>query len=248
METRPDSDTSICASCGKHVDATARFCGFCGQELAAQSRATPPTSSPYSELSVPATSYLIPTQRVLFMMLVSQGLYLFYWFYLTWKQYKQHTGAEAYPVWHALCLLVPIFRLFVVHAHMRSFKRLMTDADVPSSISVGGSVLMVFAVVVLNLVGLFLGGALTGEVPFVGWPPVGTVALSAISIAVTVAMLVHVQGNLNHYWESLNGGPLPPTRIGSGEVVFAVLGVVSWLLTAAALAGIIDPASPPTIQ
>ena len=248
METRPDSDTLTCASCGKDVEVSARFCGFCGVKVDDQ----PPLVQSVHSLPFPVrladASYLIPTQRILLMTLVSQGMYLFYWFYLTWKQYKVHTGAEAYPVWHALCLLVPIYRLFVVHAHMRSFKQLMTDANVPSSINVGGSVLMVFAVVVLNLVGLFLSGAITGEVPFAGWPPVGTIALSVIAIAITVAMLVHVQGNLNHYWETLNGGPLPPTRIGSGEVVFAILGVVSWLLTAATLAGIIDPASPPAIQ
>ena len=30
--------------------------------------------------------------------------YLFYWFYLTWRQYRDHTGDTAYPVWHALTL------------------------------------------------------------------------------------------------------------------------------------------------
>ncbi len=248
METRPNSDTLTCGSCGKDVEVSARFCGFCGQEIAAPSRATPPTSSPYSELSVPATSYLLPVQRVLLLTLVSLGLYLFYWFYLTWKQYQEHTGEEAYPVWHALCMLVPIYRLFVVHRHMRSFKKLMADAGVPSSISVSGTVLMVFAATLLNLVGPILSGAFTDGVPVAGWPPAGTLLLSLVSFLITVAIPVHVQGNLNHYWESLNGGPLPPAKMGSGEVFFAVLGALLWLLIAGMLTGIISPAPPPTIQ
>ena len=46
--------------------------------------------------------------RILVMAVLSFGLYLLYWFYLTWKQYRDQTSQEAFPVWHALSLLVPI--------------------------------------------------------------------------------------------------------------------------------------------
>ena len=32
---------------------------------------------------------------------VSAGLYLLYWFYLTWKHFRDSTDRDAYPVWHA---------------------------------------------------------------------------------------------------------------------------------------------------
>ena len=72
-------------------------------------------------------NYLPPT-RILLMAVLSYGLYLFYWFYLTWKQYRDHTGREAFPVWHALTLVVPIYGLFRTHAHVRSFKELMVNS------------------------------------------------------------------------------------------------------------------------
>ena len=39
--------------------------------------------------------YHISLKRVLFMTVLSVGLYLFYWFYITWKRYRDHTQAEA---------------------------------------------------------------------------------------------------------------------------------------------------------
>ena len=71
------------------------------------------------------------------MAVLSYGLYLFYWLYLTWKQYRDHTGQEVFPVWHALTLAVPIYGLFRTHAHVRSFKELMFSSGVTSTLSPG---------------------------------------------------------------------------------------------------------------
>ena len=79
-------------------------------------------------------NYISPT-RLLVMLVLSYGLYLFYWLYLTWKQYRDHTGQRVFPVWHALTQFVPIYKWFRFHAHVRVYKELMTDSDVPSSLS-----------------------------------------------------------------------------------------------------------------
>ena len=81
--------------------------------------------------------------RVLVMSVLSYGLYLVYWFYRTWKQYRDHTGTEAYPVWHALTLFVPIYGLFRTHAHMRCYQELMVKDRVATTISPGGAVVLV---------------------------------------------------------------------------------------------------------
>ena len=248
METRPDSDTSICASCGKHVDATARFCGFCGQEIAVPSRATRPTSSPYLELSVPATSYLLPVQRVLLLTLVSHGLYFFYWFYLTWKHYQEHTGEEAYPVWHALSLLVPIYSLFRIHAHMRSFRDLMGEANVPTSINAGMAVLLIFVTWSLDLAALQLNGGIAGAAPVYDWGPFAAFGLTLVSILILAGVVTQVQGNLNRYWENISHGPLSPARIYPSEVLFCMIGVLTWIATFSVLLGLVDPLPTPDPQ
>jgi hypothetical protein len=55
-------------------------------------------------LGVREMDVLISPARVVLVSALSYGLYLVYWFYLTWKHYRDHTGREAYPVWHALSL------------------------------------------------------------------------------------------------------------------------------------------------
>ena len=248
METRPNSNTLTCASCGKHVDAPARFCGFCGQELAAQSRATPLASSQYAELSVPAASYLIPTQRVLLMTLVSHGLYFFYWFYLTWKHYQEHTGEEAYPVWHALSLLVPIYSLFRIHAHMRSFRDLMNEASVPTSINALMTVFLIFGTWLMDLAALQINGGIAGAAPVSEWGPWAAFGLTVLSILILAGVVTHVQGNLNRYWQNISHGPLSPARIYPSEVFFCMIGVLTWIATFSVLLGLVDPLPTPDPQ
>lgn len=54
----------------------------------------------------------ISAPRIYALSVVSFGLYLFYRLYRTWEQYRQHTGASVYPVWHALAMPVPIYGWF----------------------------------------------------------------------------------------------------------------------------------------
>ena len=129
-------ETRICPNCSATVEPGDAYCRACGRELAA--------------LQPPLRYRLSPT-RVVFMSILSGGLYLFYWFYLTWKQYRDHAGKEAYPVWHALTLLVPIYSFFRMHAHVRSFKELMTNGRVTNSLSAGWAVFILVVLVVLNI-------------------------------------------------------------------------------------------------
>ena len=96
------------------------------------------------------------------MSILSGGLYLLYWSYLTWKQYRDHARREAFPVWHALTLLVPIYGIFRMHAHVRTYKEIMQAASVTTTLSASGAV---YAMVGISI----LGGA-TFLLSLVLWP------------------------------------------------------------------------------
>ena len=96
----------------------------------------------------------ISSRRLLGMLVLSYGLYLFYWFYLTWKQYRDHTGQEGFPVWHALTLFVPIYKWFRFHAHVRVYKELMINSGVPNSLSPIWTVVVMIIASWLFLLGL----------------------------------------------------------------------------------------------
>lgn len=63
--------------------------------------------------------------------------------------------------------------------------------------------------------------------------------LDLASIAVVLGLLLHVQQNLNRYWASLDNVTLVDLNVGAGEVILAVVGVLTWIIS---LISIISPA------
>ena len=113
-------------------------------ELAAQGTTVPTTATQTVETptvtATPELATIISTERIVLLSILTYGLYLLYWFYLTWKHYRDHTKKEAYPVWHALTLFVPVYGLFRTHGHVRSFKELGLGSGVRTSLSPGWAV------------------------------------------------------------------------------------------------------------
>ena len=205
-----------CTSCGAEVQAEASFCQACGR---AQGGAVAAVGG-----------YRISPTRIVVMSILSLSLYLFYWLYITWKQYRDHTGQRVYPVWHALTQFVPIYALFRVHAHARSFKELMTSANVQTNISPGGAVVSVLVYGVVNYIGIRPSfGEITEDVAL------AFTLIDILSVTIIAWVLLHLQGNINRYWDSMAGSEVANARIGVGEVIFTVMGVFLWLNTFATL-------------
>ena len=226
-----------CPYCAHQVESNHIFCGGCGKALPAESTADPEealTGQPPRTLA-----YRISPTRILVMTFLSDGLYLFYWFYITWQQYRDHTGNQVFPMWHTLSLMIPIYGLFRTHAHMRSFKELMQDTGVFCSIEVGWAVVLVLISTALDNASLRVNGGFFnfGEVSFEA--ALISALLDLASIAVVLGLLLHVQQNLNRYWASLDNVTLVDLNVGAGEVILAVVGVLTWIIT---LISIISPA------
>jgi hypothetical protein len=184
----------------------------------------------------PALPYLLSPTRVLVMTVLTYGLYLFYWFYLTCRQYRDHTGHPVFPVWHTLTLLVPIYGLFRVHAHIRFFRELMVGANVPCSLSAGWSVVLVMVSSALAWASFRVSGgfeALTAGEAVTREAARATALLDGVGMVVVAGLLLSAQGNLNRYWASLPNVKLVSARIGVGEVVFVIIGILSWANTLA---------------
>ena len=207
-----------CTSCGTEVLADARFCQSCGSALATPALAR-------------VERYRISPNRIVVMSILSWSFYLFYWMYLTWKHYRDHTREVAYPVWHAMAVGVPIYGYFRAHAHARSFKELMTDAGVETTINPGR---VVFWVVVYSGLAFIENQSLFSSEISQGAAFVITM-IDIISVVIVIGMLQHLQRNLNQYWDSVAGSPVANARIGVGEVIIAVLGVLAWADTLATL-------------
>ena len=225
-----------CSHCGTQVQTSDLFCRSCGRPLANQSEvesAAPTGAEPASERATPPVLFTaISTQRVALMTVISYGLYLFYWFYMTWKQYRDYTKKEAYPVWHAMTLSVPIYGLFRAHAHVRTYKELATSDGIPTSLSPCWAVAGVAVSSVLEWASSLLALASSGAA-------VASAFLEILAIAIVAVVLVHVQRNLNAYWKSVKGVNVAPARTSVSEIAVGILGAFSWFLTIGSVAGII---------
>lgn len=220
-----------CRRCGAEVQPLDTFCSACGNVLPRpQSPVQSETSSApvtnvtvtTAETQVREMNVFISPARIIAVSILSFGYYFFYWFYLTWKHYRDYTRTENYPVWHALTLFVPVYYLFRVHAHIRSFKELMVEAGIPSNLSPGFVVVLVLVSNLLSLISWRL---------FFIEPSYGIIGLDIVVIGVDIGMLVWVQTNLNRYWGTIKDIHAINARIGVGEVIFILLGVLSWIGT-----------------
>ncbi|HAA94660.1 MAG TPA: hypothetical protein DCE26_03110 [Dehalococcoidia bacterium] len=204
----------FCANCGSEVGGTFNFCNVCGTATS----------------DTPVVGHPISLERVVVLSFLSFGLYIIYWFYLTWRQYRDHTGNEAYPVWHALAFVIPIYGWFRAHAHMRSYNELIRGAGLGTDIAVGGVVTALIVSVVLDNVALNFTGSWDYEGYSFGSALASAILYSA-SLLIGLAVLIHAQTNINRYWMSLDNVRLAPARLRVGEVVFSIIGALAWLDT-----------------
>ena len=89
----PDARPRFCTNCGSPVEPDGDFCQTCGSAIGLVPRAVvEPGLTDAGHLR-----HILSPERVVLMCILSSGFYLFYWFYLTWKHYRDHTGKEAFP-------------------------------------------------------------------------------------------------------------------------------------------------------
>lgn len=223
----------FCPYCSHQVESTHIFCGGCGKALPADSSTHPEVVQ--TEQPGPVLPYRISPNRILVMTLVSAGFYLFYWFYITWQQYRNHTGNKVFPTWHTLSLTIPGYGLFRTHAHMRVLKELLIDTGVPCTISVGWVIALVLFINLLGVASLFLPGGLFNDGAISFWVAFVRALLNMVSVAIVLGILQHVQQNLNRYWASLENVTVIDLNIGAGEIILGVIGVLTWIITVASL-------------
>ena len=206
-----------CANCRELNPSESNFCSSCGSN---EFKDIPPrlaTRLADGTEPVRSSAVRISTGRVILVSVLSSGLFLLYWFYLTWKQLADETGEEHYAVWHALSLVVPVYGLFRMHAHVRIIGELAVHQGVTSTMAPG------FAVVLLAVSNVLDWSSIrvTNDAALI--------VLSIISVVLTAALIVTAQEGLNSYWEKvLSPHSLSDVPVGVAEVVFVVLGIILW--------------------
>ena len=196
------SSVSYCPHCGAEIQGDSLFCGACGRPIVGGGDSGAP---------VP---YLISPARIILMSILTVGIYTIYWLYKTWQHYRDHTGAEAYPVWHGLTAVVPVYGSFRAHAHLRTFGELASAAG----LTVGFSPGLAFFAIIVGWLGIF-----------VGWSPALSLLVQIVSFIAGVWMMLHAQPRINYFWDQTYGARLRGVAFGKGEIILVIFGALIWL-------------------
>ena len=179
--------------------------------------------------------YYIPPNRIALLTMLSAGLYVFFWMYITWRHYRDHTGETAYPIFHALSLMVPVYQLFRLHAHMRVFQEMMETRGVPSTLNPLRAVLIYFGVILLGMVSIMI----PSEAPLSLSQQAAYVVIIVSQSALLAWMLWRAQANFNRLWQHRLGMRLGWMPLNPAEMAVTILGFIfGWGMLAVIL---IDP-------
>jgi hypothetical protein len=208
-----------------------RFCPRCGQymdALSLQPQKAAPVSSPLEEtfpLSDPLDSFRrrISLRRIVAMTALSYGLYLFYWAFITWKRYGQHTGTPAPAVLHALTLATPVYGWLRMAAHVRAYKALAERSGLAWRVAPARAAAALAAVTVLAWAPVALradGASFTDAV---------AVAVLGVGLTtVTAVLLQGLQRDINALWSRVLGDRLLDVEVRAWEVTLGMAGLVLW--------------------
>ena len=98
--------------------------------------------------------------RIISFTVVTAGLYIFYWLYVTWKQIRDRegttdSGERFFPVWHSLTMLVPVYGLFRLHRHGELIQNMAHESEIATSLN---PKLVVLLMVLNQILGLTSSG------------------------------------------------------------------------------------------
>ena len=205
----------VCAQCGQLNRSHANYCSACGAHGFAdvtleQGEAGPP----YLPLTPESYALRLSIARIIILSIVTSGMYVLYWLYLTWKHLQSETGDVHYPVWHALTFLVPVYGLFRIYKHVAVIQAVSQRAGVEALLS---------PVLAVTMVALYWPlGMLSANSESIGT----SVVLGLIGLALITTVVVRAQTTLNNYWSSVKGEALASVPFGAVEVVFVILVLV----------------------
>ena len=100
---------------------------------------------------------------------------------------------------------------------MRVIRDLADEAGLESSLSVGGAVVLWMVINGIDGATLRVNDALA------------LIVLSVISTILTTRLILWAQEGLNKYWERIKGTDLQEARIGVGEVLIVLIGLLLWV-------------------
>ncbi len=211
-----------CPHCGREIRSGALQCRYC-RAWFYDGSSTAPTAAPtvaptvagderavpsFDKVSRAEFSHAQPIRHLVWLAILSFGLYELYWFYRNWRAIKEHGAHEFSPGWRTLGLFVPIVNVFMVYHMFRLAYALAGSSERRPAFTPGRQTLAYFLLVAL------------ANVPGPLWP----------LTFLTVLPMIPVQVELNRYWASRQPGQPVRETFNAVETVILALGMLALMV------------------
>jgi hypothetical protein len=179
--------------------------------------------------------------RVIGLMIITSGLYLFYWFFVTKNQLKRELKNEQHVGWQTLGLLVPILNAFVLYWLYRDINRSRDTQKLPEFPAVWYVIIPIILICIAFLIGAGAIISIIGAIgsaannqndAALGLVGAGVITgLFALLLLVVAGILQYVfiglsVSKLNEFWDKRTGGKAEAAGWGKGEIAVIVVGVL----------------------
>ncbi|BDZ71945.1 zinc ribbon domain-containing protein [Methanobacterium petrolearium] len=211
---------NYCPECGEHVEKGSKKCGKCGTSFDMQKESGRSESSGvYGVDNVsndPSVSNVQPLNKLIWLIILTGGLYEIYWFYRNWRDFKKHKNLDISPGLRTVGLFIPLVNLYFVGTQFKDLKDYEEEANVkPFSI---------YTVIISWVVLSYLSVRLS----FYDNPLTGMISL-LLSFGLVIPFYM-VQKTLNEYWLK-EQGDLPLRKgLSLGEIIVLIIGLIFMVL------------------
>lgn len=194
-----------CSECGRHNPEDSKFCQHCGAKFHEHYGAHLVEKKPHEEeLSANKSPYpyVISTQKLVILTVVTFGLYEIYWFYRQWKSFKAERDLKVTPWARSLFATIMSYSLF-----NEITKAVKSIDKSKSGLEAGGLAIVYF--IAVNLANL----------PDPYW----------WLYFLSVIPLIYAQNAINFYWKE-KYNKVEVSKFGGWNYVWALIGGIVVLL------------------
>ncbi|MCR4330213.1 MAG: trypsin-like peptidase domain-containing protein [Candidatus Roizmanbacteria bacterium] len=197
-----------CPECGKQNPEDGDFCQQCGTKIDKQNISTEnihtkhETTTDYLTSNTSPYPYVISISKLIVLSTVTLGLYDIYWFYKQWKSLKAERDLKVTPLARAFFSILTSYYLF------REVSKAIKSIDKTRGLEAGTLATAYFILVLLY------------KLPEPYW------WLSTLS----VLPLIPIQNTINEYWRKKYHDKIVPSKFGTWNWVWTIIGGVFILL------------------
>jgi len=215
-----------CLFCAEEILIDAIKCKHCGEWLA---KGKGDAHAPQSIYRVPQFSYAQKPFRLIFISIISCGLYEIYWHFRTWKQLKLTQKLSISPFWRTVGgVFVPFVNYFIVYNLFHLIKNFGEKNETKTFAS---PFLLSFPYATLGTLSLLfaISNELSEEIPSTFGEAIVILFVDVLWLLISNSILAVVQKSLNRTWQKVSPELKIRERFSDGEIAVMFFGIILWI-------------------